>query len=104
MNALTKSFTQAVAEAKYLYATYVAPMPPAKVRAIMEQQGWKFGYEEKKPQSCEPSPFMNAAFDKYAKLVITDRTGKDIFDSGSAAIERYEEALKKAARQAYLKI
>lgn len=130
MKALTDSFQQAVAGVKYLYAAYLAPMPPAKVRAAMEQQGWKFGYEkqaEQKPSEpssimsayadnqarkkeidpniFEPAPFVfaNKGFDQYPKLVITNRKGQNIFDAGSDALEHYEEELKKTAHKVYLK-
>ena len=133
MKTLTDSFKQAIAETKYLYAAYLAPMPPAKVRAAREQQGWKFSYEkpteqktEQKPSgpsstmsayadnlskkktidesAFEPAPFAfaNPGFNQYPKLVITNRQGQNIYDAGSAAIEHYEEELKKAARKVYL--
>lgn len=129
MKALTDSFKQAVAEAKYIYAAYLTPIPPAKVRAVMEQQGWTFGHEAPAAQKpSEPSSLMSAYADnqnrkkeidpnitepapypyannlmyQFPKQVIKNRQGQNIFDAGSDAIEHYEEELKKAARKVYL--
>ncbi len=102
MNALTESFTQAVAEAKYLYATWIAPMPPKKVRAILENEGWKFSYEKPDPLPPQITAHLGTYFENNVQnRVIRHHTGRDIFKSGSAMIELYEKALERAARKAY---
>lgn len=94
-----------IAKLKYLFATEVAGIPPKKVRALLQQQGWRF-------EPLIPDPFLITSASAFGGhygvqhlpcVNVKSPAGCDVHAEGNDALYRiYRQDLKRAARTIYM--